>query len=175
MAHGLDAATDEDGSRLEIHVLPGDAEDLRAAGPGDRGQQDRHLPGGASRDLQQAPELRRCGPVELPPVDPGALHGGDGVRWDEPVGYGLAERRAQHASDLGDGGGCGAALLRPGEDGSDVAGSDLREVQSADDRDDVPADVPLVAVQAARPDWKVGWTVGQYNFKCSARMVDIGR
>ncbi len=41
--------------------------------------------------------------------------------------------------------------LHPGEDRSDVAGSDLGELQSADYRDDLPADVALVPVKRPGP------------------------
>jgi hypothetical protein len=82
--------------------------------------------------------------VEVSPLHPGALHRGHGVRGDEPIRDRLAERRAQHASRLCDGGGRQSTLLHPGEDRPDVRRPYLGELKPADDRDDLSADVALV-------------------------------
>jgi hypothetical protein len=57
--------------------------------------------------------------VRLSPLHPGALHGGDRVRSDEPVPDGLTERGTEDASDLDDRGG-EASLLHPQQDRPDV-------------------------------------------------------
>lgn len=91
----LNAASDGDRALLEVDVLPRDAEDFRAAGPGDRGQEERNLPDRALGGSQQAPQLRRSEPLQFCPSDLGALDRGDGVGGDQPFLPGLAEGGAE--------------------------------------------------------------------------------
>jgi len=84
--------------------------------------------------------------VQLCSSDLGALHRRDRVRGDEPVLRGLAQGRAEDPPDLSDRGRGQPPLLHPGEDSPDVAGPELGELDAADDRNDLPADVALVSI-----------------------------
>jgi hypothetical protein len=85
--------------------------------------EDRHLPDGAPGGHQQGPELGRFRPVELSPLDSGALDRDDLVRGDQPVRYRLAERGAEHASAWAIVAAAAPLLLHPREDRSNVAGA----------------------------------------------------
>jgi hypothetical protein len=85
MAYRLDPAADEDCARLEIDVLPGEAEDLGAAGTGTSARRIGTAQTVPSETSNSAPSCADVGQWSSRRRTLGRLDRGDWVRGDEPV------------------------------------------------------------------------------------------